>query len=492
MRGNKKGGAALALENLKPQSVFRKFEQLSAIPRGSGNERQAAEWICAFAKDRGLWAHMDERDNVIVRKPGSYGLEGRPAVILQAHIDMVCEKTEGSSHDFLKDGIKLIVDGDFIKASETTLGADNGIGAAMILALLESSDIAHPPLEALFTSDEETGMTGAHGLDGSLLAGRRLINLDSEDEGVFCASCAGGLRTEVALPLDRIDLPSSCGLFKLKVKGLKGGHSGMDIDKGRANSNQLLGRILTALLREGGVWVCSIDGGSKDNALPRESEAVLAFNREMFEKVAQIVYELGEVFKKEFSEADPGVLAELAPEGREGQRRAWTRETALKAAALMISLPSGVHDMSPHIPGLVQTSSCLAVIKASEDKLSLHVSIRSSVASLKLYLRDKTEALAKLAQASAVIGGEYPEWEYSPNSELREAALKAWEEGGGNPRTEAVHAGLECGLFARKLPGADMISFGPNIYDVHSPEERVSISSVDRVWKFLTRLLQAI
>jgi dipeptidase D len=484
------GRIGMALEGLRPEQVFKRFEQLSAIPRGSGNERQACEWICSYAKDRGFWAMKDPSFNAIAKKPGTKGKEDRPPVILQAHVDMVCEKNADSSHDFLKDGIKLIVDGDFVRADGTTLGADNGIGVAMMLAILDSNDIAHPPLELVFTSDEETGMTGAQNLDASVLAGRRLINLDSEEEGSFCASCAGGMRTVVELPLDKVELPANFGLFALKVKGLKGGHSGVDINSGRGNSNQLLGRVLKALLKEG-AWIQSISGGSKENALPRESEAALAFDREKYEAMASVVYEHDAVFKKELRAADPGVSLELAPI-EDGARRAFSEETAKKAVALLLSLPSGVKSMSSFIPDLVETSSSLAVVETAVNAASFHISLRSSVESRKWALKDVVESVAGLAGANFEMGASYPEWEYNPDSPLRKAVIETWEADGGKAKVEAIHAGLECGLFARKLPGVDMISLGPDMFDVHSPQERLSISSAERVWKFLVKLLAAL
>ncbi|MDR2751651.1 MAG: aminoacyl-histidine dipeptidase [Clostridiales bacterium] len=480
----------MALEALKPGQVFKHFEQLSSIPRGSGNERQVCEWICSFAKDRGFWAIKDDSNNTIAKKPGTKGLEGRPPVILQAHVDMVCEKNADSEHDFLKDGIKLIVDGDDLHADGTTLGADNGIGVAMMLAILDSKDIAHPPLELVFTSDEETGMSGARNLDASVLAGRRLINLDSEEEGVFCASCAGGMRTTVELPLDKIELPASYGLFSLKVKGLKGGHSGVDINKGRGNSNQLLGRVLRALVKEG-AWIQSVSGGSKENALPRESEAVIAFAREQFDLMARVVFEHDTVFKKELRATDPGVALELAP-AEILERSALGEECANKAISLLLSLPSGVKSMSFYIPDLVETSSSLSVVETTGQVIRYHISLRSSVETRKWALKEVVEAVSDLAGAKFEMGASYPEWEFNPDSPLRKAAIEAWESQGRTAKVEAIHAGLECGLFSRMLPGADMISLGPDMFDVHSPQERLSISSTERVWSFLQRLLAAL
>jgi dipeptidase D len=463
---------------------------MSAIPRGSGNEEAVSSWIYEYAKKKGLQAVKDGFSNVIVKKRGTNGLEDKPPVILQAHVDMVCEKNSGVIHDFLKDGIKLKVDGDYVSAEGTTLGADNGIGVALILALLDSAEAKHPPIEALFTTDEETGMTGAKNLDGKHLQGRMLINLDSEEEGMFCVSCAGGLRTEVILPIERLPLPESCPAFSLRVKGLKGGHSGMDINKGRANGNQLIGRVLSALLNEDCIWVSSIGGGSKDNAIPREAEAVLAIKGEAFESAARIVEECEKTFKKEYQKTDPDIKLSLLPCNETSA--VFGKTSAQIAASLILALPSGVHEMSFFIDGLVETSCCLAIMETQEKSLKIHVSIRSSVESRKWLIRDKIRAIAFLAGAECISGSEYPEWEYNPNSKLRETMMRVWDANFYPALEEAIHAGVECGLFAKKLPGVDMISLGPNIHDVHSPDERVSISSVERVWSFLLRALEGI
>ncbi|MDR1559658.1 MAG: aminoacyl-histidine dipeptidase [Clostridiales bacterium] len=470
-------------------TVLNYFKEISKIPRGSGNEKRISDWLYGFAKERGLFVIQDAVNNIIIKKPGTQGYEDADALIIQGHMDMVCEKNADKKHDFTTDPIQLITEGDMVRADGTTLGADNGIAVAMALALLDSKDIPHPPLEILLTVDEEMGMSGAETLDGSLLAGRKLINLDTEEEGVFCVSCAGGLKMETKLPAEYVDPPETYSHFALSVKGLKGGHSGMDIVKGRANSNRLLGRVLRAVFTELDARLISLTGGMKMNAIPRESEAVIAINAEDYDKAAEIIKSYEAVFRNEYRARDP--LVELGFTRTEaGNNRAFSEETTRKAIAILCLTPQGVLEMSADIHGLPETSNNLGVVRAKEGYISFACALRSSVASEKYALRSQIETLAELTGSVCESSGDYPEWEYNPHSVLRDRLVKLYEElYGRKPKVEAVHAGLECGIFTRKLPGVDMISFGPDIFDVHSPDEHFSVSSAERIWDFLTRVI---
>jgi len=472
--------------------VLKYFREISKIPRGSGNEKQISDWLYGFAKERDLPVIQDAVNNIIIKKPGTRGFENAEPIIIQGHMDMVCEKNADTKHNFLEDPIQLVIEGDIVRARGTTLGADNGIAAAMALALLDSDDIPHPPLEILLTVDEESGMTGAENLDGSLLSGRKLINLDSEEEGVFYVSCAGGLRTVLNLPVAYINLPETYGMFSIRVKGLKGGHSGMDIDKCRGNGNRLLGRVLRAVYNEMDAYLVSISGGMKMNAIPRESEAVIALKTEDYEKAAEQIKMQETLFRNEYSVSDPSVTLEFSRIEAQN-RQALSEEAGRKAIAILCLTPLGVQEMSPDIPGLPETSNNLGVVRTNEKVISFANAIRSSTASRKYEIRSQLEQLAGLTGAQCESGNGYPEWEYNPRSNLRDALVRQYEGiYGHKPQIKAVHAGLECGLFTRKLPGVDMISFGPDIFDVHSPGEHFSISSMERVWDFLTRVLTEI
>jgi len=468
------------------------FKKISDIPRGSGNEKQISDWIQNFAKERGLFVTQDSVHNLIIKKPGTNGHENADTLILQGHMDMVCEKNVDTQHDFLKDPIRIITDGDILKADGTTLGADNGIAVAMALALLDSSDIPHPPLEVLLTADEEEGMLGAKALDGSLFSGRKLINLDSAEEGIFYVSCAGGLLIDLKLPTDYIELPEAHSAFSIRIRGLKGGHSGMDINKGRGNSNRLLGRVLHRICSELDAHVVSVNGGFKHNAIPRESEAIIAIRSDQQSKATEIVKSIDNVFRNELKIGDPDVEIEFE-QAEKNTSRVFAKMAAQKVISVLCVAPLGVQDMSQDIPGLTEVSINMGVVRTDEDIVKITFCLRSSVASKKEALRIRIEQLAGLAGATYEVYGEYPEWEYNPNSALRHKLVELYERiNGHKPKINAIHAGLECGLLAQKLPGVDIISFGPDITNAHSPDEYVSISSVERVWDFFTRALTEI
>ena len=472
--------------------VLKYFREISKIPRCSRNEKQISDWLCSFAKERRLDVIQDAFNNIIIKKPGTRGYENSGAIIIQGHMDMVCEKNAGTQHDFLNDPIRLIDEGDTVRADGTTLGADNGIAAAIALALLDATDIPHPPLEVLLTTDEESGMTGAAYLDASLLSGRKLINMDSEEEGVFYVSCAGGLRVVLNLPAEYTELPDAYDTFTLRVKGLKGGHSGMDADKNRGNSNKLMGRALHAIFSETDARLVRVSGGMKMNAIPRESEAVIAVKTEDYGKIAERVRSFEYTIRNEYHKSDPSVTLEFT-RIEAHNRQAFSRETGKKVIAVLNLMPQGVMEMSQDIPGLPETSNNLGVVSTDEKAISFANALRSCVASRKYALKEQIEQLAALSGAECEMSGDYPGWEYDPNSALREALIKEYESiYGRKPEIKAVHAGLECGLFIEKIPGLDVISFGPDIFNAHSPGEYFSVPSVERVWDFLTRVLTKI
>ncbi len=471
------------LTGLEPQPVFRFFEELTAIPHGSGNTEAASDWAADFARARGLEHRRDEMGNVVIRKPASPGYEDHPGVILQGHLDMVCVKERGVDHDFTKDPLRLVVEGDWVRAQGTTLGGDNGIAVALILALLDDAGAVHPPIEAVFTVDEEVGLLGAGGLDCSDLAGRRLINLDSEDEGVLTVSCAGGSRCDVdrTYPLEE----GRGAVCVLTVSGGQGGHSGIEIGKGLANAGKLLGACLAEME---GVRLISMSGGAQDNAIPKEAEAV--FLAESAAALEPVRKRFEEEVLPGFAGAEPGLAVRLVSVPPE-RRRALSREDSRAVIGLLNEYPNGVQAMSGDIPGLVQTSLNLGILRLEDGALSLSSSVRSSVLAEKEALCGALAALADRYGARFSQRGAYPPWEYRKDSPLREVMLRVYRRMTGKEmEVEAIHAGLECGLFAGKLPGLDAASIGPDLREVHSTRERMSISSVQRTWAYLREVLR--
>ena len=477
------------LESHGSRNAFSFFEEISRIPRGSGNERGISDWLVAFASERGLPASQDEALNVVIKKPGTKGLERAPTVILQAHMDMVCEKNAGVSHDFEKDPIKIVVDGDEVRALGTTLGADNGATLAMALAILDSRNLRHPPLEAIFTTGEEIGLLGAARLDGSLLEGRTLLNLDSGDEGYFTSCCAGGCVVTLSYRAERGALPPGFVAKALAVRGLKGGHSGVDITKERGNACQILGRALKTLASGHGALLADVSGGSKDNAIPREARAVVAFAAGKESEVAEEVRRLEETYRREHAASDEGL--ELRLDDCDAPETALAQGLRDRIIAALLTIPNGVEAMSLALPGLPETSSSMGVVLSSEDKVSIVSNVRSSVGSRKAQMVERLEAIAEATGASATVTAVFPEWAYREISPLRDKATRIFAELHGK---EAVvcgtHGGLECGILCEKIPGADIISFGPDIREMHTPNERMSLSSFARTWDFLVRLLE--
>ena len=473
------------LSGLEPQAVFHFFEALCAIPHGSGNTKAVSDWCAAFARARGLEYHQDALHNIILIKEAAPGYEGAEPVVLQGHLDMVCEKEPGCPKDLDREGLDLEVDGDFITARGTTLGGDDGIAAAMCLALLDAGDIPHPRLEVVLTVDEEVGMLGAAALDVSPLRGRTLINLDSEAEGVFTVSCAGGNRTRCLLPVRREPFGGS-GL-RVTAGGLAGGHSGTEIHRGRANASMLLGRALRAAGRAAQVRLVWAAGGGKDNAIPTESWAQIATSDPA--AVRRALEDLEGELRREYRTADPVLFlkAEDCPAGETPMDAESTR----RAVCMLTCLPNGVQAMSGEIPGLVQTSLNLGILETAEEALSACFSVRSALGSQKEALKDRLACLMEELGGTVEYSGDYPAWEYREESPLRERMVQVFrEQYGREPRIEAIHAGVECGLLAGKLPGLDCVSIGPDLLEIHTPRERMSIPSVQRVWVFLLEVLK--
>jgi len=477
------------LENLEPKKIFGFFEELTRIPRGSGNEKEVSDYLVKFGKDRNLEVIQDSAYNVIIKKPGTKGYENSPAVILQGHMDIVCEKNQDTVHDFEKDPIKLVIDGDFIKGSGTTLGADNGVALAWAMGILDSSDLSHPPIEALFTTDEEVGMGGAMALDPKNLSAKRLLNLDVGPEGSFCAGCAGGIRHRVAIKIELAEAQAGYKAYELKIRGLKGGHSGGLIHMELGNSNKLLGRVLDMINRDCSLAIASVSGGAKDNAIPREADALIAVKADEADKIKAIVAEFDAVFKKEFRVSDPDVsvtLEEIAmPE------KVFTKKVTDAVIKAYMLLPNGVVAKSMDIEGLTETSTNLGVVITTDSEVVLTNATRSSVPSRRTCIRHQIAMLAELLGADYSEMNEYPAWEFNPNSHLRDIAVKTYEELTGEKAiVKATHGGLECGVFCDKMPGLDVIAFGPNAFGAHTPEEKLSISSFARVWEFIVKLLE--
>ncbi|MBW4863635.1 MAG: aminoacyl-histidine dipeptidase [Paeniclostridium sp.] len=476
------------LSDLQPSLVFKYFEEISQIPRGSKNEKAISDYLRNFGEGLGLETIQDESLNIIIRKPATPGYENAPGVVLQGHMDMVCEKNKSTNHDFMKDPIELRIYGDYVYANNTTLGADNGIAVAMGLAILASNDIPHPALEVLLTVDEEAGMTGAMALDGSLIKGKYILNLDSEEEGHLLVSCAGGVTALSTLPVEFVKPEASKSAYLLEIKGLLGGHSGMDIIKQRGNANKLLGRLLNLL--DVDFDLAKVEGGSKNNAIPREADAVIMINNDQKDKFVACVKEITEIFKHELRTSDPGfeiVCTETTKP--ELVFNAKSKDSVIKVLNL---IPNAIQTMSMDIENLVESSTNLGVLRTTDSTVTFECAVRSSVKSLKDDITARMELLISEFGGKLDLISDYPAWEYAKGSELEKICVKAFENiNGKEPIIMALHAGLECGLLLDKIPNAEAISFGPNMYDVHTPNEHLSISSTDNTWKYLLEILKS-
>ena len=475
------------LAGLEPANVFRYFEEICAIPHGSRNTKAISDYLVAFAKAHDLKYIQDEVNNVILFGPGTCGMEDHPPVILQGHMDMVCEKDAGCPLDMAVDGLDLTHDGRFVFARGTTLGGDDGIAVAFALALLEDETIPHPPLEIIITVDEEIGMLGADAIDLSGLRGRTLINLDSEDEGIFTVSCAGGARATVSLNAERKAVYGPC--VRLTVEGLQGGHSGAEIHKNRANANKVMGEYLSRIQKLMPLCLTSLSGGSKDNAIPRSCQATVVAMGIGIERINDVAAALQQEIREIYDE--PEALVQAFDVDALGGNSLTTAATA-DVISFLCAAPNGVQSYSADMPGLVQTSLNLGVCKLA-DSFSATFSVRSSVN------REKEELLSKLRELTDFYGGQisvagaYPAWEYRKDSPLRDTMVRVYRQMfGKDPQVLAIHAGLECGLLGDKLPGLDCVSVGPQMHDIHTSRERLDIASTKRTWDFLLEVLKAL
>lgn len=477
-----------ALENCEPKRVFYYFEELCKIPHGSGNTKQISDYLVSFAKEHGLEYVQDEMNNVVIYKPATEGYEDAPAVILQGHMDMVCEKRPDVDHDFTKDPLNISVKDGYVTANGTTLGGDDGIAVAYGLALLESTELAHPALEVLITVDEEIGLLGAEGFDCSALKGKRLINLDSEAEGSLWISCAGGLSGISTIPVQRVEAEGQKAA--VKITGLMGGHSGAEIDKKRANANVLMGRFLYTLQKEAAYEIISLAGGQKDNAITREADAELLV--EDVNAVKACAEKVQKGFREEYAGTDEGITIEITDLGASSAKvlHPTSRE---KVLFFLMEVPFGIQKMSGSIDGLVETSTNIGIVKLGEDEFLGSSSVRSSVEAAGAALSDKICYLTEFLGGDYTVQGAYPAWEYRKDSPLRDQMVEVYEEMyGEKPNVVAIHAGLECGLFYKKIEGLDCVSLGPNMKDIHTSEEVLDIASTERVWKYLVKVLESL
>ena len=478
------------LAGLKPERVFYYFEELCRIPHGSGNTKEVSDYLVQFARDHELSWYQDASNNVVIRRPASKGCELAPTVILQGHCDMVCEKKPGSSHDFTKDGLELHIDGDEIYARDTTLGGDDGIAVAYALAILDDDTLKHPALEVVITTDEEVGLLGAKALDCSQLKGKYLINMDSEAEGSLWISCAGGLSGVSHIPVTRLDAEGE--KLTVKISGLMGGHSGAEIDKNRANANSLLGKFLHGLDEKTDFELISVQGGQKDNAITREATAEILVLEENADAVREYAASVQGAWREEYAGTDEGITVTVEDEGKQ-EVRVLHPTSKEKVIFFLVNVPYGVQKMSGTIKGLVETSTNIGILKTSENEVMGSSSIRSSVETARDSLSDKIAYLTEFLGGEYERQGVYPAWEYRKDSPLRDKMVEVYEEMyGQKPNVVAIHAGLECGLFYKKMEGLDCVSLGPDMKDIHTSEEVLSISSTERVWKYLVKVLGAL
>ena len=477
----------IKLAGLQPASVFYYFEQLCAIPHGSGNTKAISDYLVSFAKEQGLRYIQDDLNNVILFQEGTCGMEAHQPVILQGHMDMVCEKDDSSPIDFEKDGLDITHDSEYVFAKGTTLGGDDGIAIAYALALLADTSIPHPPLEVIITVDEETGMDGAEGIDLSMLKGKKLLNIDSEEEGVLTVSCAGGVKSTISLPLTRHPVYGPC--VKLTVENLQGGHSGVEIHKPRANACKIMGVFLDRVQKLFPICISSLQGGAKDNAIPRSCTVTFVALGMYIERINEVAQQLEQEIRANFDEPYAVICGDdVDALGA----NALTTEDSAKVIRLLNEVPNGIQAWSQDIDGLVQTSLNLGVLELKEE-LQLTFALRSSVTA------EKQEMVQRLKNIAAEFGaqynekGDYPAWEYKKDSPLRDTMVSVYRRMfKKEPQVVAIHAGLECGLLSEKLPGLDCVSIGPDMKDIHTSRERLNIASTERTWKYLLEILKAL
>lgn len=479
----------MSVRNLEPKELWNHFADLNAVPRPSKKEERVIQFMLDFGKSLGLETKTDAIQNVIIKKPASPGMENRKTVILQSHLDMVHQKNSDTVFDFEAQGIEMIVDGDWVKANGTTLGADNGIGVSTIMSVLASSTIEHPAIEAMFTIDEETGMTGAMQLDGSNFQGEILLNLDTEDDDELSIGCAGGIDTNTKYSFELEECSATSEYLEITLRGLLGGHSGMDIDTGRGNANKLMNRLLYQLISLTPYQLISIDGGSLRNAIPRESTVVIAIEKEVLELVKKHIQIISNELIFEYSSIEKGMKFHV--NSIVSNAKALKHDDLIRLLNTIYSVPNGVFRMSPDMEGLVETSTSLARVILTEGSFVTQSLQRSSVESTKDDVANAVRASFENMGCAVVQTGDYPGWQPDPNSEIlrimHHLYLKTFNE---EPKIKACHAGLECGILGKHLPGVDMISFGPNIRAPHSPDEKVQISSVQKFWGFFLEVLK--
>lgn len=477
------------LGHLNPELLWNHFEEICNIPHPSRKEQKVAQYVISVAKRNGLEYSTDDFGNVVIRKKATPGKENLVPVVLQGHLDMVAEKNSDVAHDFDKDPIQPYVDGDWVKAKGTTLGSDNGIGVAAALAVMESKDIEHGPVEALFTLDEETGLFGAQALKPGFLNGKILLNLDSEEDGALYIGCAGGQNTFAEFKFTPAEAPANTVAFEIKITGLKGGHSGLDIDTGRGNAIKLMGRLLWEINTEFGIKLVSVNGGSKHNAIPRECFAVVRVPKAKAAEVLASVEKYNSIFKAELASVEPGL--NVAAAEVKSRAKVMDKATATNLINALYVAPSGVVKMSADIKGLVETSTNLAVVVTKGKTVSVTTSQRSSVESEKYDISHRVGIVFSMAKASVKHGDGYPGWKPDIHSPVLAALKSVYQSKYGNePEVKAIHAGLECGIIKERYPEMDMISFGPTIMGAHSPDEKVQISTVDKFWELLQNVLR--
>ena len=481
-----------AIDGLKPELFWRCFAEISLIPRPSGHEERIERFVLGRARELGLHATQDGCGNIVVKKPASPGREAVRSICLQSHLDMVCEKNAGKEHDFLNDPIELVRNGAILTANGTTLGADNGVGVATSLAIMEDRSLEHGPLELLFTIEEETGLTGAKNLAPELVESRTLLNLDSEEEGALHIGCAGGKDTVGRWKATCESAPAHAAALSLTVKGLKGGHSGLEIDKGLGNAIKILNRAVLGL-SEMGARVSSIDGGNMRNAIPRECSALLYLSPQKLDEAEMLVARLNSTFRAELSSIDPDLVLTMTRQDGMQSAKVFDRALQEKLCRTIAALPTGVQHMSADIPGLVETSTNVSVITTSQDEVVLITSQRSSVASRLAEVVETVEAILALGGASIEVSEGYPGWKPDLDSEILKVAKQCYRSlYGKDAEVKAIHAGLECGIIGERISGMEMISFGPTLESVHSPDEKIYIESVGKYWDFLLAILKTV
>ncbi len=482
----------MQVSDLSPKEVFSYFKEISEIPRGSGNTARIAQYCVDFANKHNLRVRKDEANNVIIFKAGSKGYENKEPIILQGHIDMVCEKNADSHKDMEREGIDVCTDGEKVWADGTTLGGDDGIAVAYILAILASDTIEHPPVQAVLTSDEEIGMLGAQAIDTSDLTAGKLINIDSETEGVLYVSCAGGVRAQCEIELCNKEISDDTQIvYEITVRGLLGGHSGVEIHKQHANAIKVLGALLTGIQKECDIYVSDVSGGGKENAIPKEANAVIAIDNHNSSVFVNKFREYSNLLCQEYKSVDPELA--ICIEKKETSALIYSQESSKTIIYVLGQAIDGVYRMSTEIQGMVETSLNLGTAYIENDKFVYKYLIRSNTASGKQILLDKVTAFARYAGGKAVPTSDYPAWEYSSESKLRKVMVESFKSVyGREPEVTSIHAGLECGILSGKMPGVDMISFGPTLVDVHTPDEYMDVASVKRSWNYLLEVLKNI